>query len=100
MGSIMDSRYWTCPSCCTQFDWEDGGAESHHPEQCRRSRAADAQWQADVQKGRKLLNKRVRESLQRDWCTDPDNCQRCKALAWDQVNHSHAGIPIGTQKTA
>lgn len=30
---------------------------------------------------------------QRDWCTDPDNCGRCKAPTWDQLNHSHAGIP-------
>jgi hypothetical protein len=22
MGSVMDSRYWVCPSCFRQFDWE------------------------------------------------------------------------------
>jgi hypothetical protein len=37
----------------------------------------------------------------RDWCTDPDNCSRCKAPQWDQHNHSHAGIPLsGTATTA
>jgi hypothetical protein len=30
----------------------------------------------------------------RDWCTDPDNCGRCKAPQWDQHNHNHAGIPL------
>jgi hypothetical protein len=30
----------------------------------------------------------------RDWCTDPDNCLRCKAPQWDQQNHDHAGIPL------
>jgi hypothetical protein len=39
------------------------------------------------------------DAPQRDYCTDPDNCKRCAAPAWDQVNHHHAGIPIGTQKT-
>lgn len=33
----------------------------------------------------------------RDWCTDPDNCQRCKAPTWDQKNHHHAGIPFAAQ---
>lgn len=32
--------------------------------------------------------------LLRDWCTDPDNCARCKAPQWDQHRHSHAGIPL------
>lgn len=31
---------------------------------------------------------------ERDYCTDPDNCQRCKAFAWDQHKHEHAGIPL------
>lgn len=30
----------------------------------------------------------------RDWCTDPDNCQRCKAATWDQKKYHHAGIPL------
>ena len=34
----------------------------------------------------------------RDWCTDPDNCQRCKAPEWDQHKHRHAGIPMPTPK--
>lgn len=21
MGSILDSRYWVCPKCCRQYDW-------------------------------------------------------------------------------
>jgi hypothetical protein len=36
----------------------------------------------------------------RDWCTDPDNCKRCKAPNWDQLKHDHAGIPLGQQRTA
>jgi hypothetical protein len=39
-------------------------------------------------------------ATKRDWCTDADNCKRCKAPTWDQVNHSHAGIPVGAQKAA
>lgn len=35
----------------------------------------------------------------RDWCTDPSNCRRCKAPTWDQPNHEHAGIPVGTQRS-
>lgn len=27
-----------------------------------------------------------------DVCTDPDNCRRCKAPAWDKKNHEHAGL--------
>ena len=34
----------------------------------------------------------------RDFCTDPDNCRRCKAPDWDQENHSRAGLPLGRQK--
>lgn len=36
----------------------------------------------------------------RDVCTDPDNCRRCghATPTWDQVNHEHAGIPVGPQK--
>jgi len=98
MGSSRDSRYWTCPSCCVEFDWEDGSAENHHPEQCRRKMADAAQWDADVQKGRQILHRRVLDKLKRDWCTDPNNCKRCKTMAWDQVNHAHAGIPVGEQK--
>lgn len=37
-------------------------------------------------------------SPERDWCTDPDNCQRCQAPTWDQINKHHAGIPIGPQR--
>ena len=36
---------------------------------------------------------------ERDYCTDPSNCKRCKAPTWDQLNHEHAGIPQGTQRT-
>jgi hypothetical protein len=36
MGSIMDSRYWTCPSCCCQFDWEKGEPQGHDSDECRR----------------------------------------------------------------
>ena len=27
MGSIMDSRYWVCPECFTQFDWDSQAEE-------------------------------------------------------------------------
>lgn len=37
---------------------------------------------------------------ERDYCTDPDNCSRCKAATWDQPNRFHAGIPVGPQRTA
>jgi len=40
----------------------------------------------------------IAECCKRDWCTDPDNCPRCKAATWDQVNYHHVGIPIGAQK--
>lgn len=36
---------------------------------------------------------------ERDYCTDPNNCPRCKAATWDQVKHEHAGIPQGRQRT-
>lgn len=36
---------------------------------------------------------------ERDHCTDPNNCRRCKAATWEQPNHEHAGIPVGTQRT-
>ena len=36
---------------------------------------------------------------QRDWCTDPDNCRRCKAPAWQQTKLNHAGIPLGEQRS-
>ena len=36
MGSSMDSRYWTCPSCNKQFDWEAGHRRiaKHDPAKC------------------------------------------------------------------
>lgn len=43
MGSSMDSRYYVCPHCFRQFDWNDGSAQSHDSiacgkrEQARRS---------------------------------------------------------------
>lgn len=42
MGSIMDSRYWTCPHCCTQFDWNNKtrGPDSHDAEKCRKRKVA------------------------------------------------------------
>lgn len=40
------------------------------------------------------------ERERRDWCTDPDNCARCKAPEWDQPKHHHAGIPVGPQHDA
>ncbi len=27
-----------------------------------------------------------------DVCTDPDNCKRCKAPAWEKHRHEHAGL--------
>lgn len=30
MGSVMDSRYWTCPDCFRQFDWENDNAPQKH----------------------------------------------------------------------
>ena len=63
MGSSHDSRYWTCPSCCTQFDWDDDSAPSkHHPEACRRARADDAKWQAELQRGKELLRDAVKNA--------------------------------------
>jgi hypothetical protein len=32
MGSIMDSRYWTCPICCKQFDWQADRESTLHPD--------------------------------------------------------------------
>ncbi len=36
MGSSADSRYWTCPSCNKQFDWETGHRRvaRHDPAKC------------------------------------------------------------------
>jgi hypothetical protein len=66
----------------------------------------DAEWG-------KLIEQRAREGVGtsgvpvspapefRDTCTDPNNCRRCghQTPTWDQVNHEHAGIPVGPQKT-
>lgn len=30
-----------------------------------------------------------------DVCTDPDNCKRCKAAAWEKYRHEHAGLQLG-----
>jgi hypothetical protein len=30
-----------------------------------------------------------------DVCTDPDNCKRCKAPAWEKHRHEHAGLRFG-----
>jgi hypothetical protein len=31
MGSTMDSRYWVCPHCFSQLDWEvEGEVEGHN----------------------------------------------------------------------
>lgn len=66
MGSILHGRYWTCPQCLNQFDWEDGSAKNHHPEQCRRDSADARQWRADVEKGRALADKMARDALARE----------------------------------
>jgi hypothetical protein len=36
MGSSMGSRYWVCPSCCRQFDWdtEPEKIREHDPRVC------------------------------------------------------------------
>lgn len=36
MGSSMDSRYWVCPTCCKQFDWEKEPdvIKNHDPSTC------------------------------------------------------------------
>jgi hypothetical protein len=58
MGSTMDSRYWVCPSCFCQFDWEDGSAEAHDADKCRQSQDAAA-------KPKKTNMKEVYESLRK-----------------------------------
>ena len=41
MGSIMDSAYWTCDFCCTQYEWKKDAAEikNHDCEQKRKHAA-------------------------------------------------------------
>jgi hypothetical protein len=41
---------------------------------------------------------RAKQLDDRDWCTDPDNCRRCKAPVSEQTKLSHAGIPVGPQR--
>lgn len=41
MGSSHDSRYWVCPHCCVQFDWEAEGVdnpETHDQDRCARNK--------------------------------------------------------------
>lgn len=45
MSSILSSRYWTCPCCFQQFDWQADRESKNHPEnhdvqKCRSERAA------------------------------------------------------------
>lgn len=42
MSSILSCRYWTCPSCCRQFDWETdyNAITMHDVEKCQAKRYA------------------------------------------------------------
>lgn len=54
------------------------------------------QWHAWLARAA-LASRPVDGADTRDWCTDPDNCRRCKAPAWDQHKHHHAGIPLAAR---
>ena len=41
MGSIMSSRYWTCPNCFRQFDYQVGF--THSKDTCRQEPAKDTE---------------------------------------------------------
>lgn len=42
MGSSMDSRYWVCPKCCIQYDWNKDEDEINRHNCVKRERSADA----------------------------------------------------------
>jgi transposase-like protein len=53
----MSSRYWTCPSCCTQFDWQDGSAGQHSEKLCRQQQKTRAALDRLLRIDRELLAK-------------------------------------------
>lgn len=63
MGSILNSRYWTCPHCFTQFDWEASESSSNHPDshdsdKCLQRRLEEKSEIASTEQSRRQLSKR------------------------------------------
>lgn len=60
MGSIMDSRYWTCRSCCQQFDWESATnrPEDHDEKKCAAQQKADREWREQREKAASQTQKK------------------------------------------